>query len=674
MCSTAKTLLAGLAAAILLLVPAVAPAWSADPVTIPSGTNIVDPQGALGSRKDEVQKAISDLLSQHRVNLYVVIVDSFTNPSDRTAWAQAVAKNTGMGGSDVLLAIATSGQYQLVANTQNAAIYPKISTIAQNAVTPNLAGGKKDYAQAAIDTAKATGDAAAGGSGNVSSGSGATPWLVGGGVVLVGAGAAYFISRRRKGAWSQPQGQAGPAQGEPDPLASLSVDELGTRAAGLLVRADDAVRSSEQELGFAEASYGSDAVGNFTRALAEAKAHLAESFKLQQQLDDHVPDTEAQQRQWLGDIIHRSEAAIASLAEQKADFDALRELERNAPAALAEVARGAAEAESRLAEQKETLARLQAAYAESAVKHVSDNVTQAQERLAFVENASATAREKLGQSQTSPAAIAVRAAEEALHQARVLLEAIGKAASALDDARSKVDAALADTRSDLAQARALTGEGQHPELAGPIAAVEAALGTAERERAAEKPDPIALLQRVESAHTQLDAALTGVRDRQQQAQRAAAALQQAIQSAQAQISAAGDYIAARRGGVGTQARTRLAEAQRNLDYALSIAAGDPASALAYAQQANLLAAQAAQIAEQDVDQFAGWGGGPGRGGMFGGGGLGGAVLGGIIIDSILRGGHHDGGGWGGGGFGGGWGGGGGGFGGGGDFGGDGGSF
>jgi hypothetical protein len=672
--STAKTLLAGLAAAFLVLFPATATAWAADPVTIPSGTNIVDPQGSLGSRKADVQKAISDLLSQHRVNLYVVIVDSFTNPSDRTAWAQAVAKNKGMGGSDVLLAIATSGQFQLVASAQNSAVYPKVSAIAQNAVTPNLAGGKKDYAQAAIDTAKATGDAAGGGSGTVSSGTDAVPWLVGGGIVVAGAGAAYLISRRRRGIMPARTAGGGPSAGEPDPLASLSVDQLRTRASGLLVRADDAIRSSEQELGFAEASYGSDAVGNFTKALAEAKAHLGESFKLQQQLDDHIPDTEAQQRQWLGDIIRRSEAAIASLAEQKSDFDALRELERNAPAALEEVGKGAAEAQSRLAAAQASLAQLQATYAESAVKHVADNITQAQERLAFVANASDTARQKLGEDQRSPAAVAVRAAEEGLHQARVLLDAIDRAAAALDDARARIDGALADTQGDLAQAKAVSAQGQHPELTGPIAAVEAALDTVQREMAQGRPDPVAVLQRIESAHTQLDEALGGVRDKEQQAQRSAASLQQAIQSAQAQISGTSDYIAARRGGVGTEARTRLAEAQRNLDYALSISRTDPTTALAYAQQANALASQAAQIAEQDVNQFSGWGGGPGRGGMFGGGGLGGAVLGGIIIDSILRGGHHDGGGWGGGGFGGGWGGGGGGFGGGGDFGGDGGSF
>ncbi|MDQ4491027.1 TPM domain-containing protein [Sinomonas sp. ASV486] len=681
--STAKTLLAALAAAFLVLFPATSAAWAADPVTVPSGTNIVDPQSALGSRKAEVQKAISDLLSQHRVNLYVVIVDSFTNPSDRAAWAHAVATNTGMGGSDVLLAVATSGQYQLVANTLNTKVYSKTTAIAQNAITPNLAGGKKDYAQAAIDTAKAVGDAAGGGSGNVSSGADATPWLVGGGVVVAGAGAAYLISRRRKMAGGPVQGQVGPGQDQLDPLASLSTDELRKRASGLLVHADDVIRSSEQELGFAEASYGTEAVGNFTKALTDAKAHLSESFKLQQQLDDHVPNTEAQQRQWLGDIIRRSEAAISSLAEQKADFDALRELERKAPEALDEVTKGAADAQAQLAAAQRSLTQLQTKYADSAVKHVTDNITQARDRLAFVANASETAKQKLAEGQTSPAAIAVRASEEALHQTRVLLDAIDKAGSALDDAQGRIDPALADTQGDLAQAKALAVEGQHPELAGPVAAAEAALAAVRQELGAGRVDPIGLLQRVETAHTQLDEALTGVRDRQQQAQRAQASLQQAIQSAQAQISATSDYIAARRGGVGTEARTRLAEAQRNLDYALSISGSDPVTALAYAQQAASLAAQASEIAQQDVDQFSGWGGGPGAGGMFGGrrngGGIGGAILGGIIIDSILRGGHHDGGGWGdGGGFGGGgggWGGDGGGFGGdGGGFGGDGGSF
>ncbi|WP_422933716.1 TPM domain-containing protein [Sinomonas sp. P47F7] len=665
----------------LVLLPAASPAWATDPVSIPSGTNIVDPTNALGSKKGDVEKAITDLVSQRKVNLYVVIVDSFTNPSDRTAWAQAVAKNKQMGSSDVLLAIATSGVYEVAASSANTKVYPKIANIKQNAVVPNLANGKKDYAQASIDTARAVGDAAGGGSGNVSSGD-ATPWIVGGVVVAAGAAGAYALSRRRRRAITQ----AVPADGSAsDSLAGLSLEELRKRASGLLVQADDAIKSGEQELGFAEASYGADAVGNFSKALGGAKSQLSESFKLQQQLDDHIPDTPQQQRVWLGEIIQRTEAAIHSLADQKADFDSLRELERNAPSALDNVAGGVQRATARLTGAEQALAALRDEYAESAVKQVSDNIAQAKDRLAFVESASGQARQALAQNQTGPAAVSVRAAEEALHQSGVLLDAIDKTSAALSSAKENLGSALAETENDLAQAKAMAQGGQNGELAGPIAGVEAALAQARQELSAAKIDPVAVLARVEKAHQQLDAVLTGVRDKEQQAQRAAASLQQAIRSAQDAIGATSDYIAARRGGVGTEARTRLAEAQRNLDYALSIAQSDPTSALAYAEQANSLAQQAAQIAQQDVDQFAGFGGRWGGGGNFGGG-IGGAILGGILIDNILNGGrHHDGdswgggGGWGGGGDGGGfggWGGDGGGFGGGdgGGFGGDGGSF
>jgi hypothetical protein len=219
--------------------------------------------------------------------------------------------------------------------------------------------------------------------------------------------------------------------------------------------------------------------------------------------------------------------------------------------------------------------------------------------------------------------------------------------------------------------------GAHPELAGPVAGVESALEQVKADIQDGRIDPLATLERIETAHRALDQALAGIRDQQDQSRRAQASLQQTIMAAQAQISATSDYITARRGGVGTEARTRLAEAQRNLDYALSISRNDPVTALTYAQQAHSLAAQAAQLAQADVDHFDGYARQGYGGGMFGGGGgggLGGAILGGILINSILNGGvggwgGHDGGGGGGGFFGGGgdsggWGGGGGDFGGG----------
>ncbi len=662
-----KRLFAVIGLTAFLALPAGA-AWAEDPVTIPSGQNIVDNANVLGSREGEVQEAIQKLLKDDKYNLYVVTVDRFTNPTVPADWAAAVATQKGMGRSDAILAIAKDdGKFSFVLNSASP-IKSKQGAISQNAVTANLAGGNPDFAQAAIDTAAAIGDAASGGSGNVPSDEGAgAAVLVGTGVLAAGGAGAYlyFRNKRKKAAGQAANASYGPQGAELDPLASLSIEELRRKGGSLLIEADDAIKSSEQELMFAQAQYGDSAVGNFTKALHEAKAHLSESFKLQQQLDDHIPDTEEQQRTWLGEIIRRSEAALASLQEQKADFDSLRELEKNAPQALAAVNAGAREADSKISSAEGSLTSLRAKYAESALTQVSDNILQAKERLAFVQNATATAQQKLAEGEASLAAVAVRAAEESLHQTNVLLDAIAKVSSNLDEARGSLESAVVDTSQDLAQARAMIQSGAHPELAGPVAGVENALAQVKAEIQGGKIDPIATLQRVETAHQSLDQALSGIRDQQEQARRAQASLQQTIMSAQAQISATADYITARRGGVGTEARTRLAESQRNLDYALSIARTDPVTALTYAQQAHALAAQAAQLAQADVDHFGGYANqGYGGGGMFGGGGgggLGGAILGGILINSILNGGggagwgggHSDGGGWGGGDFGGG---------------------
>ncbi|WP_353712621.1 TPM domain-containing protein [Arthrobacter sp. K5] len=661
--SMLKRVLAVIGLTGMLVAPAAA-AWAEEPVNIPSGQNIVDDANVLGGRKGEVEESIQKLLKDHKYNLYVVTVKSFENPADPAAWGNTVAKQKGMGPADVILAIATEqGKYYFAPNSSSE-IYPKRTTITQNAIAANLGAGKKDFAQAAIDTAAAIGDAADGGSGTVPSGAGAgTAVLVGAGIVAAGGAGTYlYLRNRRKKAGQASSASYGPQGAELDPLAGMSIEDLRRKSGSLLIEADDAIKSSEQELGFAEAQYGEAAVGNFTKALQEAKAHMSESFKLQQQLDDHIPDTEEQQRSWLGEIIRRSEAALSSLQEQKADFDSLRELEKNAPQALAAVDTGAAEADAKIARADQTLAELRGKYADTALAQISDNITQAKERLAFVQNASATAREKLASGEGSLAAVAVRAAEESLHQTNVLLDAISKVAGNLDSAREGLESAVVDTSQDLAQARAMIQSGAHPELEGPVAGVEAALARVKSEIQNGKIDPIATLERVESAHQALDQALGGIRDQQDQARRAQASLQQTIMSAQAQISATSDYITARRGGVGTEARTRLAEAQRNLDYALSISRNDPVTALTYAQQAHALAAQAAQLAQSDVDSFGyanqGYGQGYGRGGMFGGGGgggLGGAILGGILINSILNGGsgggwgggHSDGGGWGG---------------------------
>ncbi|MDP9430174.1 MAG: TPM domain-containing protein, partial [Actinomycetota bacterium] len=153
-------------------------------------------------------------------------------------------------------------------------------------------------------------------------------------------------------------------------------------------------------------------------------------------------------------------------------------------------------------------------------------------------------------------------------------------------------------------------------------------------------------------------ALAVARDADQRAQRAAASLDQALLTARSGIAAASDFISTRRGAVGPEARTRLAEAQRHLDLAVAQGRTDPVGALREAQQADTLAQQALQQAQSDV---AGWGGGGygpagygpgGYGGGYGPGGFGGGYggnRGGVDLGSLVLGGILFGGGFGGGG-------------------------
>jgi hypothetical protein len=130
-----------------------------------------------------------------------------------------------------------------------------------------------------------------------------------------------------------------------------------------------------------------------------------------------------------------------------------------------------------------------------------------------------------------------------------------------------------------------------------------------------------------------------------------------LSAAQAAVTRASDYVAGHRGGIGTDARTRVAEATRHLQQAVALAPTDPTAALTEADAATRLAAEAESIAKQDYgrwdDPFRGGGGRAGSD-------VAGAIIGGIIGGLLSGGGHR--GGFGGGGFGG-FGGGGGGFGG-----------
>ena len=64
--------------------------------------------------------------------------------------------------------------------------------------------------------------------------------------------------------------------------------ELGVRADQLLVRLDDAIADSVEELGFAEAQFGSERGAALEAAIASARALLTSAFSAKQRLDSRV--------------------------------------------------------------------------------------------------------------------------------------------------------------------------------------------------------------------------------------------------------------------------------------------------------------------------------------------------------------------------------------------------
>ena len=424
----------------------------------------------------------------------------------------------------------------------------------------------------------------------------------------------------------------------------MSVEELERQASAALVETDDAVKTSEQELGFAKAQFGDAATAEFEQALAKAKEDLDQAFTLKQQLDDASPTPKSRCAPGTPRSCTLLEGANAGLDEKAEAFDELRKLEQNAPRRSRACTRSAPRSQV-LGCRRPAPAELTQRYAPEALSTIADNPEQAEDRIAFADEQLAAAQTAIGAGDGGEAAVGIRAAEEAVGQAKLLEEAIDKLASDLAEAEQRASALILELEQDIAAASAL------PDADGRVAA--AITGTRQQLDAAQslltatQTRPLAALQALEAANQQIDAVIAGVRDAAAKAQRAQQMLGQVMLQARAQVSAAEDYITARRGAVGAEARTRLAEAGASLVQAQQLQATDPERALQYAQRADQLAGQALQYAQNDVGAFGGGGFGGGFGGQGGGGGGGGgmlgAVLGGIVLNSVLGGGRSSGG-------------------------------
>ena len=625
-----------LAAATLLLLASGAGAASTPKLV----NQITDQAGVLGSGQSQVQTALDNLQSGANVQLWLLTV-STTGSTSAPDFAQTTFEANGLGGNDMLLVIAANdhryGWWEIDAtglptNQIDALVSSRMDSLLKSGnyagAVASFANGLGDAVIAAKAPAPVTKPTAATataapattntGSGSSDSGSSVLWLLIG--VILVGGGLIFvylwMVSRRGN---------------------HLSGDErdkrtgdLARQANQMLLATDDALHEAGQDLGFAQAEFSDEDTAPYAAAIAAAQDELKLAFTVRQKLDDSIPEDQPTRERMYGEIIAHCTAAKTAVDAQAKRLSELRDLEKSAPQALAALPQAIAALQARepaITTAQKTLAE----YAPSSWASVKGNAEEADKRGHFAEQQVAAGNASLAATppNANAAAHAARAAQEAVAQANQLLDAMEQQAAALKKAGASLADEIAAVEAELAAANktaqaatgGTSGAGAAADAgAADLAKAQTLLQAAKNQAGADSPDTIAALKAVQTARASADTALSGIRDSSAAAARATATFDAMHASAQSSISQATDFIAARRNGVGTQARTRLAEAQRHLAQAEALAPNDLTAATTEASTAGSMAEQAYSLASSDFTGFDGRGGGGGGGGHGGGGG------------------------------------------------------
>ena len=369
------------------------------------------------------------------------------------------------------------------------------------------------------------------------------------------------------------------------PSSAAGLPALRTRANVLLVSLDETLTAADNELGFAIAQFGEAKTADYAAALGKARGMATAAFRLRRELEDAYPEPVTKQREMTLQIIALSEAAQTALDSQDRSFSSLRVEELEAPASVAALSTRIAAAEKRVAPSTKTLARLAADYRPDIAAEHERAIAEAVERLDAAAAVVSTTEKQLSPAGVNAVVADLREAEQSVLAATTLLDSIDSVAAQLDDAAATVKSLVAAQKADLAEAR--TERAQAPDadtgaaIVDAIDSVEKAIAAA---AAAKRPsDPIDALDRLNAAIAELDTALASARNQTQRLEHARTALAGTLVSAKSQLAAVRGFITAGGRGVGADARSRLREAERELEVAE--AAADPVEALDAARRA-----------------------------------------------------------------------------------------
>ncbi|OFK64524.1 TPM domain-containing protein [Corynebacterium sp. HMSC074A09] len=605
---------AALAALVLGLATA-SPAVAADfVVAAPEAASltdkVTDEAGVLSdSEKSELEDKIAALQQEHHVVIFVVFASSL--PEGAESYAGEIVQAKGPNSAAYVVGVDDS-----TVGVQTGNDWPRGRLdVMYDAAYAKLADGRQFGA-----SALALVDAAASGSAGSSSGASAASdsdgsgglWLVGGAGALALAGGGIAVASRRKTKKDSAATLESARQIEPSNTAQLDRLDMATLeklAQEELVSTDESIRRGKEELDIAVAEFGPERTRPFTRAMNHSTLTLQKAFQLQQKLQDNLPESTAERRQMLVEIISSCGQADDALDAQAADFAKMRDLLINASSKLDELTRRVVDLRGRLPQARATLSTLSGSYSEEVLSSIADNPEMAEVSLNEAEKLLSRGRELQSQpaGQQGPLVGYIRDAEHALEVSDRLLNGVENAENSITAARDNLPALIDEVEEEIAEAQHLEQRGKAQGSTADWAALEELLARArEALRAAREHgqgDPLGQYTALTAIDGELDQQLDTVRETNATRERQIALYRQQIAAAESAIQAAEDLLSSRGRVVGPDARVALADATRLFAQAQNSASKDLRAALNYSRDAATAAQTSLNRAKEDLEAY-----------------------------------------------------------------------
>lgn len=570
--------------------------------TAPVTDRVNDEAGVLSAEEiREINEKITQLQRDESLIIFVVFANDLG--TDPETYARSIVNEKGPNSAAYVVGIKkrqvgvqTGDQWPAGRLDQMYdAAYSKLST--------------EEYGASAIALA----DAALGTSNTSSSSdSSGMAWLGGGAAAIVASGGGIWYYSRRNTKKNQAQTLESAREIAPedtDQLNRLPLDTLDKLAQEELVSTDESIRRGKEELNIALSEFGPERTRPFTKAMNHSTATLQKAFRIRQRLDDAVPESHAERRQMLVEIISTCGQADDALDSQAEEFAQMRDLLLQSDSKLNELTQRTVGLRTRLPGAEDTLKKLQEAYSAEVLSSIADNPELASFSLDEAEKLLDQAREVQGQpaGKQGPLVGLIRDIEHATEVTDRLLTGVEHAEENISAARRNLGALITEVEGEIEEARRLERQGKSQGTQADWEALEDLLQRASaavtNARGQGDTDPLGQYTALMSIDTELDERLDRVREKTSHHARQLELFDQQMSVAESNIQAAEDLISSRGRIVGSGARTALADAKRLHAQALHIQRSDIRGALQSSRAAVAAAQAALQRAKDDYDEY-----------------------------------------------------------------------